>query len=110
LSALDRSFSSASGRLGPPGKAPGADRQQLSSAILLAFVAPALLTPFFGGLVDRFGVRRVMLPAIVLFAIVTALAPPPPSIEAFLALYALLGVFGAKPIASGLLEIHRGLL
>ena len=101
----------------PLGAELGADRATLSVAILLAFSATAVLTPVAGRLVDRFGVRRVTLPAIVLSALATAaLALSAPSISAFLPLYGLLGAIGAgqTPLAyaksvAGSFDRRRGL-
>jgi predicted MFS family arabinose efflux permease len=52
--------------------------------------------PFVGGLVDRFGVRRISLPAICLFALVFAGVSLLPGVPLYFILaYALLGIIGA---------------
>ncbi|HLZ68256.1 MAG TPA: MFS transporter [Aliidongia sp.] len=70
----------------------GIDRGTFSSAIGLLTVAAAVVTPFVGRLVDRFGVRTVLLPMILLFALATmALSRLQPSLPV---LYLLFGVQG----------------
>ena len=44
-------------------------RGLFSSALLASAVASPILTPTFGNLIDRFGIRRVTLPAIVFYAL-----------------------------------------
>lgn len=73
----------------------GADRGTMSSSILIGLCLTAIATPFVGRLIDRFGIRRVTLPAIVLFAGATALLSIATSAVFFIALYALLGVIAA---------------
>ncbi len=46
----------------------GWDRAQVSLAIMLATLVVALGTPFLGRLVDRFGERRILFPAMVGYA------------------------------------------
>jgi MFS family permease len=74
----------------------GWQRSVLASAVVAAHVAGAVMMPFVGTLVDRFGVKRVVLPAIVMFALATAcgglLGASP---TAFILLYAFLGLVGA---------------
>ncbi len=72
------------------------DRGTLSTAVLVAFIFAGIFTPVVGRLVDRYGVRKVLMPALVLFALsVAALSLSPPSAYAFIALYGLAGVFSA---------------
>jgi MFS family permease len=53
-------------------------------------------TPFVGRLVDRFGIRAVALPAIVLFSLsTTSVALVPASRVAFTCFYALMGLAAA---------------
>ena len=93
------------------------DRGTLSTAVLVAFMMAALVTPVIGHLVDRYGVRRVQLPAIVLFALaIAALGLTPPSPYAFVVLYGLAGAFsaGQSPLGysksvAGNFEGRRGL-
>ena len=93
------------------------DRGTLSTAVLIAFTMAALFTPLVGHLVDRYGVRRVQLPAIVLFALaIAALGLTPPSPYAFIALYGMAGAFsaGQSPLGysksvAGNFEGRRGL-
>ncbi|WP_315838535.1 MFS transporter [Bradyrhizobium prioriisuperbiae] len=93
------------------------DRATLSSAVLIAFTATAIFTPFAGRLVDRFGVRPVVLPAIVLFALaIAALSLSPSSAYGFLFFYGVLGIFaaGQTPLpyaksVAGCFDAKRGL-
>jgi MFS family permease len=50
----------------------GITRGDLSSALFLAAVCTAVTCPLLGGLLDRFGTRRVMMPGIVLYALSVA--------------------------------------
>ena len=47
----------------------GWSRTAFSAAILICALVGALVTPFAGRIVDRWGVRRVMLPAVALFGL-----------------------------------------
>jgi MFS family permease len=71
-------------------------RSVLASALVVSHVTGAVVMPFVGILVDRIGVRRIALPAIVLFALATAgaglLGGSP---AGFMLLYAFLGLVGA---------------
>jgi MFS family permease len=71
----------------------GWTRGTLSSAMVVGLWMTGIATPLVGRLVDRFGIRAVALPAILLFSLATAsvaLAPASPAI--FTALYALMGL------------------
>ncbi len=74
----------------------GWSRGMVSSAIVVGLWMTGLATPVVGRLVDRFGIRAVALPAIVLFSLATAsVACVPASPAAFTALYALMGLGAA---------------
>lgn len=95
----------------------GVDRATLSTAVLVGFVATGLSTLFVGRLVDRFGIRAVVLPAITLFALsIAALSLSPASAFFFIAMYGVAGIFagGQTPLpyakaVAGSFEKHRGL-
>ena len=73
-----------------------ADRGQASLALLVALGLSGLLTPVAGNLVDRFGLRRVGLPCVVLFALSFALiGKVSTSTTAFVVCYGLAGSFSA---------------
>jgi MFS family permease len=103
--------------LKPLGQEFGVDRGTLSTAVLVAFIFAGIFTPVVGRLVDRYGVRPVLLPALVLFALaIAALSLSPPSAIAFIALYGIAGAFsaGQTPLpysksVAGNFESHRGL-
>ena len=74
----------------------GWPRATLAAAVVVAHMTGALAMPFTGVLMDRFGVRKVALPAISIFALLfagIALLPGVPLL--FIGIYALLGVVGA---------------
>lgn len=73
----------------------GTDRGTMSLALLLGLALTALALPVAGRLVDRYGVRRVTLPAIVLTALSVATLALAGSITSFILLYGLLGVASA---------------
>ncbi len=74
----------------------GWDRASISAAGGIAAIFSAITVPFVGSLIDRWGVRTVLLPVIVLCASSVALiALTPKSIVAFLLLFAITGVFGS---------------
>lgn len=70
----------------------GLSRGTLSAAVFLSSILTAACSPILGTLIDRWGIRMVMLPSIALFALVTAafsmLNPDP------LVLFVLYGVSG----------------
>jgi MFS family permease len=53
--------------MGPVEKSLGWSRGQISSGLLVNSVVAVLFAPFFGLLIDRFGVRRVGLPGMVIY-------------------------------------------
>ena len=71
-------------------------RSTLAAAVVAAHTAGALAMPFVGRLIDRFGVRRVTLPAIAAFSIVLASIALLPAVPLYFVLaYAVLGLVGA---------------
>ena len=70
-------------------------RSTLASALVMAHVTGAVATPFVGLLVDRFGPKRIALPAIAIFALAfSACGRLGNSPISFVLLYALLGIVG----------------
>jgi MFS family permease len=95
--------------IGPISDEFGWDRADISLAGGVAGLCSALTVPFIGVFMDRWGVRRVLIPAIVAFgASVALIATSPNSLAIFLAFYAIAGIAGsgqgplgyAKSIAS----------
>src|ERR1700722_5163684 len=74
----------------------GWQRSVLATAVVTSHITGAVMMPFIGSLVDRIGVRRIALPAIVIFALATAsgglLGASPTE---FILLYGFLGFVGA---------------
>jgi MFS family permease len=71
-------------------------RGLVSSAMVVGIWTTGIATPFLGRIVDRFGIRAVALPGIVLFSLATAsVALVPASPAAFICLYALMGLGAA---------------
>ena len=103
--------------IGPISEEFGWDRANISLAGGAAGLCSALTVPIIGVLMDRWGVRRVLIPAIAAFgASVALIATSPNSLSTFLALYAVAGIAGsgqgplgyAKSVASWFDE-KRGL-
>jgi MFS family permease len=82
--------------IGPISDEFGWDRANISLAGGAAGLCSALTVPFVGILMDRWGVRRILMPTIVAFgASVALIAISPNSLPAFLAFYAIAGIAGA---------------
>jgi MFS family permease len=74
----------------------GWNRAQISLAFSLATLGVTLAVPFIGRLVDRFGARRVILPAVLLFGLsVLSLSFLSAPLWHFYAIYLLMGVVGS---------------
>jgi MFS family permease len=74
----------------------GWDRASISAAGGVAAIASAITIPFVGSMMDRWGVRTVLLPVVVLCAASVALiALAPSSIVVFMLLFAITGVLGS---------------
>src|ERR1700745_2241206 len=72
------------------------DRASISAAGGVAAIFSAVTIPFVGSLMDRWGVRTVLLPIIVLCASSVALiALTPNSVVVFMLLFAITGVLGS---------------
>ncbi len=92
-------------------------RGAVSTAIGLTNITTALATPFLGRLMDRYGVRPVLLPCIALFALTTAsLSLLQASVGLLFVMFALQGIVGSgsapTPYAktvSGRFDTQRGL-
>ncbi|MFZ9708163.1 MAG: MFS transporter [Steroidobacteraceae bacterium] len=73
----------------------GWSRTEISFGITIYGMLAAFLAPVFGWLADRFGVRRVALASLAIFAIVFAsFSVMPDSLIAFYVLWTLIGLFG----------------
>jgi len=80
----------------PVTKAFGWERSTTSLALVIGLTMTALFVPVAGRLIDRFGIRAVTLPAIVLFAAATAsLALFADTPAKFMIIYALMGIAAA---------------
>jgi predicted MFS family arabinose efflux permease len=74
----------------------GWDRASISAAGGIAAIVSAITIPFVGSLIDRWGVRTVLLPIVVLCgASVALIALTPKSIVVFMLLFAITGVLGS---------------
>jgi MFS family permease len=74
----------------------GWDRASISAAGGIAAISSAITIPFVGSMMDRWGVRTVLLPIVVLCASSVALiALTPKSIVVFMLSFAITGVLGA---------------
>ena len=81
----------------PVAESLSSDRATLSLGLTIGLVLTGLVTPVIGRLVDRYGIRRVILPLVTLFALATAsVGFIPPSPVLFVAIYSLMGLLGAS--------------
>jgi predicted MFS family arabinose efflux permease len=95
----------------------GWSRGEISAALGLSSLAGAISSPFIGSLMDRYGIRAVLIPAIVLFSLATAsLGVLQNSILMFYAIFIIIGILGAaqSPLAyakavTGWFDKNRGL-
>jgi MFS family permease len=84
----------------------GISRGTFASTAILLNVAAAIFTPFVGRLVDRLGVRKAVLPLILLFALATAaLSLLQSSWIALYGLFALQGIFSASQTPTGYVKV-----
>jgi predicted MFS family arabinose efflux permease len=103
--------------LGPITSEFGWNRATFSSSLLVGHTLAALAYPFMGRAIDRYGIRRITLTFIPLFAIATAaISLTPPSAPVFIALAGLCGLIstGQAPPAyakavSAWFDARRGL-
>ena len=103
--------------LGPVTREFGWGRATFSSSLLVGHGCAAVAYPFLGRAIDRYGIRRVSLTSIVLFALSLAslsLAPSSPAV--FIAMAGLVGLCSAGqaplPYAKAVtswFDAHRGL-
>ena len=71
----------------------GWSRASIASGHTIAGVATVILAPLFGGLIDRFGPRRIGIPGVVLLCLFTALlSSAGPSIRSWQGLWVLLAL------------------
>lgn len=94
----------------------GVTRGELASSQMTAAVLAAVLMPFIGMAMDRWGVRRVLIPSICIYAVNIVLIGMSPSLAVFAILWTLTGATGAAqgPISyvksiSAFFESRRGL-
>ncbi|MGB0664681.1 MAG: MFS transporter [Pontibacterium sp.] len=74
----------------------GWSRSETSFALVAGLTMTAISVPFAGRLIDRFGIRAVTLPSIVLMALcLVGLSTVATTPERFVALYALMGIAAA---------------
>src|ERR1700752_1091090 len=74
----------------------GWDRASISAAGGIAAICSAITIPFVGSMMDRWGVRTVLLPIVVLCALSVALIGlTPQSVPLFMLLFAITGVLGS---------------
>ena len=92
-------------------------RGTVSLGVAIALTFAGLVTPLVGRFIDRWGVQRVLLLSITVFALsVAAISLAPANVVGFVALYALAGLLSsgqaplpyAKAITSRF-DAHRGL-
>lgn len=79
----------------------------VGTAITAYLVTLAVLIPLSGWLTERFGARRVLLTAIALFTVASALCAVSPGLPALIAARVLQGVGGALMVPVGRLVVLR---
>ena len=80
----------------PVSQAFSTDRGTVSTALLLGLFLTGLMTPLAGHLMDRYGVRKIAIPSIVLFALgIMAVGYFSTSVTVFIVIYALAGIVAA---------------
>ncbi|WP_051330630.1 MFS transporter [Niveispirillum irakense] len=77
--------------IGPLEQEFGWDRAQTSSAVSIMMICTALSLPFVGRLVDRFGVRRVLIPSIIIMGLCLLSLPLVTALWQFVAVYIVMG-------------------
>lgn len=95
----------------------GWNRGDISAALMIAILTTAVAGPGLGMLIDRFGVRRVLLPAILLFGLASgSLYWLTPSLAQFYATFFVIAVVGTVVSPLGYSRVivswfdrHRGL-
>jgi len=95
----------------------GFGRGEISTAISVSNIMIAIVTPFFGRLLDRYGVRVPLLTSIAMFALSTAaLSLLQPSTAILLLLYGITGLVGVgqnptaySKVVSAWFDRQRGL-
>jgi MFS family permease len=86
----------------------GWDRASISAGLTFCALFAAFSLPVVGRLMDRFGVRRVMLISIVLFGVNVACVAFGDNLAAFIALVALTGITGAGQGPMGYIKSISG--
>jgi MFS family permease len=86
----------------------GWDRASISAGLTFCALFAALSLPLAGRLMDRFGVRPVMLVSIVLFAVNVACVAFGDKLAAFIVLVALTGITGAGQGPMGYIKSISG--
>lgn len=76
---------------GPIGEEFGWSRTAISAAVSVMMLCTAVSLPFMGRLVDRFGVKRVLVPSIIIFGLCFLAASMISSYWQFIALYVAMG-------------------
>ena len=80
----------------PVSQAFSTDRGTVSTALLLGLFLTGLMTPLAGHLMDRYGVRKIAIPSIVLFALgIMDVGYFSTSVTVFIVIYALAGIVAA---------------
>ena len=101
----------------PVSQAFSTDRGTVSTALLLGLFLTGLMTPLAGHLMDRYGVRKIAIPSIVLFALgIMAVGYFSTSVTVFIVIYALAGIVAAgqtplpyAKVVTSILDKKRGL-
>jgi sugar phosphate permease len=83
----------------------GWSRGDVSSALSIMMAVTAISLPFVGWLIDRFGVRRVLAPSIVMFGLLLLSVPFVTKLWQLIAIYVLIGVLGVGTNSVGYMRL-----
>lgn len=93
--------------LNPLAKEFGWQRGEMSFALTITNLVLVFAAPALGGVIDKFGVRRVLIPSIILMAIaVASMSLLTKNIWHFYAMYLLIPLVGAGTLPLSLSLIH----
>ena len=86
----------------------GWTRAGVSAAVSAMMIATAATTPFIGALIDRFGVRAVLIPSVLSVGLLMIAVTQVTSLWQFIVIYTAMGVLGAGAGSVGFLRLLAG--
>jgi len=86
----------------------GWTRTGVSAAVSAMMIATAATTPFIGALIDRWGVRAVLIPSVLSFGLLMISVTQVTALWQFTVIYTAMGVLGAGAGSVGFLRLLAG--